>query len=346
MRIVSMLFLSFLAISCIESGTKIEEGRSTNTSDNSSYYGFTYSSSSAVTTLRNSSSLPKDISLGGYSLVYSNEFYVKPVGSDPSISGDFSSLEQRLIELAIYKPTCPKLGEIIYYSAIRYQNGDLYSGPGKPESANAVSFILTSHSVIVYRHDLQGSTRIDIGSEIFPSTCNNGEITLNNGKGIIFSNGKMILAHLLSEHNLFVGVEKSKLVTVSVSDDVNMTEYSQNNFTACTLVSCNDYSGRVEGGIGYVRISDGDLSSAYLGLGRFTYPTSTGFSQTSHSKVIGDDSVQYVDALTASIGGRRIVLASMPELGTYYADEDEDLENPLFGNTGFTNGISIQLEDK
>ena len=271
------------------SGGSGGSGGSTSGGDgNASYYGFNVISNTPIS----DTTAPADTTTN---IVHAGEFYAK-----------ISNASARVMDLAIYQPTCLLGGDYAYYSALN-MNSDTSDG-------NAVSALVTSSSITFYRHkfNYSGRTRFDEGTaETVSGTCTDGEFVLDGGLGSVFSNGKMIVAKL--NNTLYFGV-KSSLQITSTSTAFDFTAYSQTDDTACSLDGCIG-GGSTTGVVGSANaysFTNGAMHT-YFGDGTLRlYTVGGGLSYTSHMVLEGAGG--YAPTLIADIGSKKVVLISLPHL--------------------------------
>ena len=264
-----------------------DSGGSTSGGDgNASYYGFNVISNTPI----EDSVAPSSAS----NVVLANEFYVK-----------VDNASARLIDVAIFQPTCLLGADYAYYSALN-MNGDL-------NDANAMSALVTSSSITFYRHkfNIAGRTRFNEGAaETISGTCTNGEFVLSGNKGSVYSNGKMLVAKL--NETLLVGV-KSNLQETSTSIGFNFTAYSQSD-NGCNLAGCTG-AGSTQGTLSSVdaySFSNGSVNT-YLGNGTVRlYSVGGGLADTSHMMLEGTGG--YAPTLIFTLNSKKVFLSALPDV--------------------------------
>jgi hypothetical protein len=263
-------------------------GGSTSGGDgNASYYGFNVTSNTPI----EDAVAPSSAS----NVVLANEFYVK-----------IDNASARLIDIAIFQPTCLLGADYAYYSALN-MNGDL-------NEANAVSALVSSSSITFYRHkfNIAGRTRFDEGTaETISGTCTDGEFVLSGGKGSVYSNGKMLVAKLNT--TLLVGV-KSNLQETSTSIAFDFTAYSQTDDHTCNLSGCVG-GGNTQGTLSSVdaySFTNGSVNT-YLGNGTVRlYSVGGGLADTSHMMLEGTGG--YAPTLIFTLNSKKVFFSALPDV--------------------------------
>lgn len=270
------------------------------------YYGYNVISSTPIT----NSSAPADSSAN---IVHDGEFYAK-----------IDNASARVMDLAIFQPTCLLGADNAYYSALN-MNGDL-------NDANAISALVTSASITIYRHkfSISGRNRFDEGTaQTISGVCTNGEFVLDGGLGSVFSNGKMIVAKLNTA--LYFGI-KSSLQITSTSTAFDFTSYSQTD--ACTLNGCS--GGSTTGHVSSVdahNFTNGSMTT-WLGNGTLRlYTVGGGLADTSHMMLEGTGG--YAPTLIADISLKKVVLSALPR------NDNCTVANPTYclGSDGIIIGL-------
>jgi hypothetical protein len=270
-------------------GSSGGSGGSTSGGDgNASFYGFNVISNTPI----EDSVAPS----AATNIVLSNEFYVK-----------VDNASARLIDVAIFQPTCLLGADYAYYSALN-MNSDL-------NEANAMSALVTSSSITFYRHkfNIAGRTRFDEGAaETISGTCTDGEFVLSGNKGSVYSNGKMLVARL-NDTTLLVGV-KSNLQETSTSIAFDFTAYSQTDDQACNLSGCVG-GGNTQGTLSSVdaySFTNGSVNT-YLGNGTVRlYSVGGGLPDTSHMMLEGTGG--YAPTLIFTLNSKKVFLSALPDM--------------------------------
>ena len=283
-------------------------GGSSGGDGNASYYGFETQGNPVVDVATAPSALSN--------IVHPNEFYVK-----------LNNVAGRVIDFAIYQPTCLLGADYAYYSALNV-NSDV-------NNPTATSFLVTSSSVTIYKHkfNIAGRTRFDEGTPVtLTGSCSGGEFVLDGSLGSVYSNGKMIVAKI--DNTIYFGV-KSSLQITNTSTSFNFTGYGQNDDDLCSLSGC------AGGGFVVGVLSSQDAysftngaMSLYFGSGALRlYTSGGGLSDTSHMMLEG--SGNYAPTLIADIGAKKVVVSTLPLIG------DCTVANPTYcmGGVGLVIGL-------
>lgn len=254
----------------------------------------------------------------------------------------------RGLKAALYHPTCVTGSTIENYSLILL--GDSVSKIGDSDTAVGitVSENTVTYSPRVLKYTNSGDlTKRKAGAapSVVATSCITGKRTVP-GLGTLYSNGQLAIFRTVTG-NVYLGFNSS-LVAGSVPNapSENYNQYVQSFHPDCKLDGCFNKSGSATSFASMeMGISPNSLNSSVTGTGvMFGMPPGAGnadpwkFNSIKYSSSVSDATICFV-GVVASIGGKRIVVASLP-FGTMNDSNDSTSTKASGANT-----ILLRLQD-